>query len=176
VGDTAVWVAAFTGATAVLASWVTNLGNVRAARAQAEASARSQHHSRVRELRRAAYLDFMEQAHVTGEVYWRVGDARAQHTSQDELLARIQELRTELRRAYDPLMRSVRVVVLEGPDGPADAAQVVLEAAAEANRALWRVSLGDPGARERFEEGQRDFLRRLERFVEAARAAMDASS
>ncbi|MGW7079764.1 hypothetical protein [Streptomyces sp. NPDC054866] len=37
-GDIAVWVAALTGGTAVLASWVTNLGNVRTARVQAEAS------------------------------------------------------------------------------------------------------------------------------------------
>lgn len=46
--DIAVWVAALTGGTAVLASWVTNLGNVRAARVQAEASAQAQHRGRVR--------------------------------------------------------------------------------------------------------------------------------
>ncbi|MFF4251992.1 hypothetical protein ACFY1L_12345 [Streptomyces sp. NPDC001663] len=174
-GDSAVWVAAFTGGTAVLASWVTNLGNVRAARAQAEASALAQQRGRVRELRRAAYLDVMEQAHVTGELYWRVGDVYAQLADPDEILARIQGLRTELRDAYDPFMRSVRVVVLEGPEGTADAAEAVLRAAAEANRTLWRVALGESDARDRFDEAQAAYLRCLKLFVEVARAAMSAS-
>jgi hypothetical protein len=47
--DSAVWVAALTGGTAVLAGWVTSHGNARAARIQAEASARAQDHSRIRE-------------------------------------------------------------------------------------------------------------------------------
>ena len=174
-GNGAVWVAAFTGATAVLASWVTNLGNVRAARAQAEASALAQQRGRVRELRRAAYLDVMEQAHITGELYWRVGDAYVQLTEGEQRLARTQEPRTELRSAYEPLMRSVRVVALEGPADPADTAQFVLESAAEANRALWRVALGEPDARARFDEAQAACVRCLGRFVEAAREAMSAS-
>lgn len=170
--DSAVWVAALTGGTAVLAGWVTNFGNVRAARTQAEASAQAQLRVQVRESRRAAYLDFMERAHATGELYWRVGDAFAQLDDPDRLLARIGELRTELRAAYDPLMRSARVVVLEGPADPAAEAETVLAAAEEANRALWRVQLGEDGARERFSEGRLDFLRCLERFVVVARVAM----
>jgi hypothetical protein len=64
-GDGTVW-AILTGGTAVLASWVTSQGNARAARIQAEASAHAQHHSRIRDIRRTAYLEFMEQAHITG--------------------------------------------------------------------------------------------------------------
>ncbi|WP_019074165.1 hypothetical protein [Streptomyces hokutonensis] len=173
--DSAVWVAAFTGGTAVLAGWVTNLGNVRAARVQAEASAEAQWRGRVRELRRAAYLDLMAHAHVTGELYRRVIDAFVQLADPERLLNRIDELRTELREAYDPFMHSVRVVVLEGPPDTADAAQAVLEAAKRVNRALWRLSLGEADARARFDEAQEAYLPCLGRFVEAARVAMGES-
>jgi hypothetical protein len=156
----------------VLAGWVTNLGNVRAARTQAEASAKAQLQGRVRELRRAAYLEFMAQAHVTGELYWQVGDAFAQLDDPQRLVTRIEELRTELRAAYDPLMHGARVVLLEGPAEAAAAAEAVIAAAEQANRALWRVQLGEEGARERFAEGRPAFLRSLERFVEVAREAM----
>lgn len=173
--DSTVWVAVFTGATAVLAGWVTTQGNARAAKVQAEASARAQYRDRVREARRAAYLDVMEQAHITGELYWRVGDAYVQLAAPDGRSARIQEVRGELRAAYDPLMRSVRVVLLEGPAPAAAAAEAVQQAAREANRALWRITEGGQGARERFDEAHEAFRRRLERFIEAAAHAMTAS-
>lgn len=166
------WVAAFTGGTAVLAGWVTNLGNVRAARVQAEASAKAQRVDRVRELRRAAYLDFMERAHVAGELYSQAAYAFTNAPGDEPLPQRVDALRAELRSAYDPLMRSARVVVLEGPAEPAETAGAVLEAVTRTNRALWKVSLGEPGARDRFAEGRQDFTRCLARFVEAARAAM----
>jgi hypothetical protein len=67
-------VAVLTGGTAVLASWVTSRGNARTARLQAEAAALAEDRSRVRQTRRTAYLDFLEQAHVTGELYYRLGD------------------------------------------------------------------------------------------------------
>ncbi|MFJ2234837.1 hypothetical protein [Streptomyces sp. NPDC087859] len=174
-GDIAVWVAALTGGTAVLASWVTNLGNVRAARVQAEASAQAQHRGRVRELRRAAYLGLMEHAHVSGELYRRVRDAFYRITDPGQQLTRFEELRSELREAYDPLMHSVRVVVLEGPFAAAEAAQGVLDAAQKVNRCLWRITCGDADARDHFIELQGAYLRDLGRFVEAARAAMEAS-
>lgn len=166
------WIAAFTGATAVLASWVTNLGNVRAARAQAEASAQAQLQGRIRELRRAAYLEFMEQAHITGELYWQTAFDLDQLADPERLATRVQDLRTELRGAFDPLMRSVRVVVLEGPVGAAEAAETVLRVVAETNRTLWRVACGESEARAAFDEGHQEFTRALERFVEVARAAM----
>ncbi|MEV6528033.1 MULTISPECIES: hypothetical protein [Streptomyces] len=172
--DSTVWVAVLTGATAVLAGWVTTLGNARAARVQAEASARVQHRDRLRETRRAAYLDLMEQAHLTGQLYWRVGDAYTQLDDPDDRLTRVQELRDELRGAFDPLMRGVRVVVLEGPVRAAEAATALQQAAAQANRALWRVTCGDPGARERFEEAHAAFRHTLERFIGTARDAMSA--
>lgn len=76
--DNALRVAVLTGGTAVAASWVTSRGNARAARIQAEASAQAQQLSRAREVRRTAYLEFIEQAHITGELHWRLGDIYAQ--------------------------------------------------------------------------------------------------
>lgn len=172
-GDSALWVAALTGGTAVLASWVANLGNVRAARTQAEASARAQHRQRVREGRRAAYLELMERAHVMGELYRRVVDARFQLGEGEHFLTRVQELRAAVREAYDPLMRSVRAIALEGPAEAAGAAQGVLAAATEVSRSLWHVSFGEDGARARFDAAREVYLHSLERFVEAARAAME---
>jgi hypothetical protein len=175
VADSTVWVAVFTGATAVLASWVTNQGNARAAKVQAEASAQVQHHGRIREIRRTAYLELIEQAHVTGELYWRVGDVYAQLTDSQAQMEHIQDLRTTLRDAFDPLMRCVRVVVLEGPASVAEAAEAVQTAASDSNRALWRVSLGEPAAHERFDETHQAFRRQLEQFIEVARSAMSIS-
>lgn len=173
-GDSTVWVAVFTGGTAVMASWVTTLGNARAARVQAETSVQAQHRDRVRSSRRNAYLDLMEQAHVTGELYWRVGDAYVQLVDRAARLTRIEELRTQLRNVFDPLMRCVRVIVLEGPDTVAQAARGVLEAASEANSALWRVAQEEPQAREHFDEAQKRFRDCLEEFIDAAHTAVSS--
>jgi hypothetical protein len=170
--DSTVWVAVFTGGTAVLASWVTSQGNARATRVQAEASARVQNDGRIRETRRAAYLELIEQAHVIGELYWRLGDVYAQLSDADAQRARVEELRIDLRDAFDPLMRCARVIVLEGPASVADAAEAVKLAASEANTALWMVSQDGPGARERFDEAHRVFRFKLDGFIVAARAAM----
>ncbi|MEU7864400.1 hypothetical protein [Nonomuraea sp. NPDC049141] len=112
--DSTAWVAILTGGTAILAGWVTSLGNARSVRIQAEASAKAQQHAQIREARRTAYLEFLEQAHITGELCYRLGDVYMQLTQQDEQLEKIQDLRTALRNAYDPLARCARVVLLQG--------------------------------------------------------------
>jgi hypothetical protein len=171
-GDGALWIAALTGGTAVLASWVTSRGNTRAARVQAEASAHAQHRIKARELRRTAYLELIEQAHLVGELYWRLGDVYAQLTDPVDQLARIEQLRADLRNAFDPLSRCVRVVVLEGPPTAADAAEQVRQAATNTNRALSLISKGESDARERFDDAHRLFRADLEGFIEAARGAI----
>jgi hypothetical protein len=173
--DEALWVAALTGGMAVLASWVTSQGNARAARVQAEASARVQHLSQIRETRRSAYLELIEQAHITGELYWRLGDVYAQLTDADAQMARIQQLRVELRDEFDPLMHCARVILVEGPRPVAEAGDAVRRAASDAKAALWRVSEGQVGARARFDEAHMGFRSCLDGFIEAARAAIDGS-
>lgn len=170
--DSTLWVAVLTGGTAVLASWVTGQGTARAARIQAEAAVHAQQISRAREIRRTAYLEFIEQAHVTGEYYYRLGDVYAQPANADARLARINQLRSDLRDAFDPLQRCARVVVLEGSAPVADAAESVRQAVSDSNAALWMISRGEVGARERFDEAHRFFRARLEEFIEAARIAM----
>ncbi|MEU5094731.1 hypothetical protein [Streptomyces sp. NPDC020996] len=174
-GDSAVWVAAFTGGTAVLASWVATMGSVRAARVQAEETARAQHRLRVRELRRAAYLELMERSHAMGELYRQVVDAYFQLAGSERFLTRCQEIRGAVREAYDPLLRGVRVVRLEGPAQVAEAAQAVLAAATEVSRALWHVCRGEPEARVRFDAARDACLVSLDRFAETARAVMDVA-
>src|SRR5262249_39781471 len=117
-------------------SWVTSRGNARAARVQAEASELSHRQTRIREIRRTAYLDFIEQAHITGELYFRLGDVYAKLSDDDDRLAGIQQLRSHLRDAFDPLMRSARLVALEGPAAVAEAAEAVRHAALGANGAM----------------------------------------
>ena len=166
------WVAVFTGGTAILASWVTTHGNARTTKIQADASARAQSRNHVRDMRRTAYLDLIEQAHLTGQLYWRVGDAYVQLSEHEARQSRIQELRTELRTAFDPLMRCTRIVVLEGPRSVADAAENLTDAARIANRALWTISLGELEARKDFDAAEEAFRVRLERFTLAAQTAM----
>ncbi|MGI5232512.1 hypothetical protein [Actinoallomurus sp. CA-142502] len=175
-GDGALWIAALTGGTAVLASWVTSRGNTRAARVQAEASAHAQHRIKAHELRRTAYLQLIEQAHLVGELYWRLGDVYAQLTDPVDQLARIEQLRADLRNAFDPLSRCVRVVVLEGPPTVADAAEHLRQATMRTNRALSSISQGQSDARERFDDAHRFFRASLEHFIEAARNAIAAPS
>ncbi len=169
-----------TGGTAVLASWVTSRGNARAAKIQVQSSAQADHRSRIRQSRRAAYLDLIEQAHITGELYFRLGDIYAQVTDPGEQLARIYKLRSDLRDAFNPLMRSVRVVLLEGPPQAAKAAEAVQQAAAEAvqqaaadtNTSLWMISQGHTQARQRFDAADQIFRAELSKFIESARTAM----
>ncbi|MDA0635821.1 hypothetical protein OUY22_20565 [Nonomuraea sp. MCN248] len=95
--DSTVWVALLTGGTAILAGWVASIGNARAARIQAEASVKAQHHVQIREARRTAYLEFLEWAHITGELYYRLDDICIQQTRPDEQSKKLDELRTALR-------------------------------------------------------------------------------
>ncbi|MEU6480838.1 hypothetical protein ABZ858_28960 [Streptomyces sp. NPDC047017] len=173
--DSALWVAALTSGTAVLASWVTSLGNVRTARTQARVAADVEHRGRVREARRAACLELLERAHTLGELYRAVLDAHFRHGDGDRFLARVQELRGAVREAYDPLMHAVRALALEGPAGTAAAARAVQAAATEVSRSLWHVSLGEAGARDRFGAARQAYLTCLEQFTETARAALEAS-
>jgi lipopolysaccharide biosynthesis regulator YciM len=172
--DSTVWVAILTGGTAILAGWVASIGNARAARIQAEASAKAQHHARIREARRTAYLEFLEQAHITGELYYRLGDIYIQLTQPDEQSKKLDELRTALRDAYDPLARCARVVLLEGPESVAVKAEDVKQAVTDANGALWHVAQGTPEACSRFDGAHKVFRDRLQSFIKTARATIGA--
>ncbi|MEU6736300.1 hypothetical protein ABZ929_24465 [Streptomyces physcomitrii] len=117
----------------------------------------------------------MQRSHETAELYWKVSDAFFQIPDAQRQLARLEELRVELREAYAPLTQSVRVVVLEGPAATADAAQAVQGAALKVNQCLWHITRGDTDARGRFDIAEAAYRQCQAQFVERARAAAEVS-
>lgn len=51
-------------------------------------------------------------------------------------MQRVEALRGELRVAFDPLMRCIRLAILEGPTRVAEAAEALSKSVIRANRAL----------------------------------------
>ncbi|MET7648009.1 hypothetical protein ABZS83_31150 [Streptomyces sp. NPDC005426] len=170
--DSTLWVAVFTGGTAVLASWVTSRGTARAARIQVEASSRAQQLYHIRELRRAAYADVIEHAHETAERHFQVKGALA--GPDEQLVQRIKELRGELRVAFDPLMRCIRLAILEGPTRVAEAAEALSESVITANRALHPLEEPGEGALAAYGLAEGEFHRRLDKFTASAREALSS--
>ncbi|MER6914624.1 hypothetical protein ABT354_23370 [Streptomyces sp. NPDC000594] len=168
--DSTLWVAVITGGTAVLASWVTGRGTARAAHIQVEASSRTQQRDRVRESRRAVYVDVIQRAHETAELYFQVKGVLA--ATDDQMTQRIGQLRGELRVAFDPLRRCIRLAVLEGPTSVAEAAEALGTSVVAANRALHPLERSDQGAQVVYELAEAEFYRWLEKFTTAAREAL----
>lgn len=172
-GDSTWWtlaIAAVTGGTAVLASWVTSRGSTRAARIQAEIAARSQRAERLRESRRTAYLDLIEQTHRMGELFWEIS-AALRLPDSDARTATLGELHDREVAEYLRIRRCARVVELEGPP-PAAATAHALQKATGPFYAAFKAELaGDTGCRDDFDAAYRPFWRALEDFVDAARHA-----
>ncbi|MGC9472602.1 hypothetical protein ACP4I1_00370 [Streptomyces sp. WG4] len=170
--DSTLWVAVLTGGTAVLASWVTSRGTARAARIQAEASSRAQQIDRIRESRRAAYAGVIEHAHETAELHFRVKGVLA--GPDEHLIQHIERLRGELRVAFDPLMRCIRLTVLEGPTRVTEAAEELSKSVIAANRALHPLVQSGEGAQSAYELAEAEFRRQLEAFTISAREALSS--
>ncbi|MFF8788879.1 hypothetical protein [Streptomyces sp. NPDC015125] len=172
-GDSTWWtlaIAAVTGGTAVLASWVTSRGSAQAARIQGEISARSQRAERLRESRRTAYLDLIEQTHRMGELFWEIS-ATLRLPGSDARTAALGELRDREVAEYAKIRRCARVVELEGPPSAAAAALALQKATGPFYTALTGDPSGDAGGRDAFDAAYRPFWAALEDFVEAARKA-----
>ncbi|WP_052868641.1 hypothetical protein [Streptomyces niger] len=169
-------IAAVTGGTAVLASWVTSRGSTRAARIQAETAADSQRRERLRESRRTAYLDLIEQTHRMGELLWEVSDV-LRDPDADGSTATLQQLRERQVAEYAKIRRCVRVVELEGPLPAAAAALRVQKSTGDFHAAIEQALAAGPGgadwttAEARFDAAYSPFWAALEAFVDAARNA-----
>ncbi|MBZ4018804.1 hypothetical protein [Streptomyces purpurogeneiscleroticus] len=169
-------IAAVTGGTAVLASWVTSRGNTRAARIQAETAADSQRRERLRESRRTAYLDLIEQAHIMGELFWEVSDVLRQPDAEGSTAA-LQRLSERQTAEYAKLRRCARVVELEGPLPAAAAALRVQKKTGDFHAAIKQALAAGGGgaewtaAEERFDASYSPFWAALEAFVDTARDA-----
>ncbi|MEV0224515.1 hypothetical protein [Streptomyces sp. NPDC050704] len=170
-GDSTLWVAALTAATAVLASWVTSRGTARAARIQAEAAASTVQADRLRAARRAAYVDVIEQAQRMGDLYWKVTDAH-NIGDADERLATLKDLRVRLRGEYAVLRQRVWVADLEGPPEVATAADRLRLSTGDNYRALCAMIAGEADAEERFHACYRPFWESVTHFVGVARGAL----
>ncbi|GAA1121133.1 MULTISPECIES: hypothetical protein [Streptomyces violaceusniger group] len=169
--DSTFWIAALTGGTAVMASWVTSRGNTRAARIQADTAALAQRTERLRDSRRTAYLDLIEQTHSIGELYWEV--AAVERTGAPEhRLALLDELAERERDEYGKMRRCVRVVELEGPAAAATAANALQKATGPFHRALGAMRSEEPEAGQRFHAAFRPFWQALTDFVDAAKTAL----
>jgi predicted transcriptional regulator len=57
-------------------------------------------------------------------------------SSDEQLVQHIVRLREELRVAFDPLIRCIRLIVIEGPARVAEAAEALNQSVITANRAL----------------------------------------
>ncbi|MBI0295848.1 hypothetical protein JBE04_15565 [Streptomyces sp. PRKS01-29] len=169
--DSTFWIAALTGGTAVLASWVTSRGNTRAARIQADTAALAQRAERLRDSRRTAYLDLIEQTHRIGELYWEVDAVR--HTGEAERRgALLEQLAERERDEYGRMRRCVRVVELEGPAAAAAAANALQKTTGPFHRALGAMRSGEPEAAQRFHAAFSPFWQALTDFVDAAKTAL----
>ncbi|MER6158638.1 hypothetical protein ABT147_24310 [Streptomyces sp. NPDC001868] len=173
--DSAFWIAALTAGTAVLASWVTSRGTARAARIQADTTASAQRVERLREARRTAYAEFMEQAQRLSDVHWKVsdvvrgagnGERGGFGPEQVEELRRLRELQ---RDEYATLRNLTWVVSLEGPDEVADLANKVRRTTNPFHRAIEAMIEGDVGAAARFDACYSPFWDALKEFIKASR-------
>ncbi|MEU6025432.1 hypothetical protein ABZ825_00235 [Streptomyces tauricus] len=170
-GDSTLWVAALTAATAVLASWVTSRGTARAARIQADAAAATVQADGLRAARRSAYVDLIEQAQRMGDLYWKVTDAH-EIGDPDERLATLRDLRIRLRGEYAVLRQRVWVADLEGPPEVASAADLLRRSTSANYRALDAMIAGEEDAGRRFNDCYAPFWESVVHFVGVARTAL----
>lgn len=169
--DAALLVAALTGTTAVLASWVGSRGSTRAAQIQSETTRAAQEAENVRTSRRSAYVEVIRKAHIMGERFIDVLPA----VSSSEPTARtsaLREVQQQHAQHHAEMMRAIHAAHLEGPDD-------VVRAADRLERASMQVYLAiDAMAKEAavyspdFDESYHDFWTALRNFTAVARKSI----
>ncbi|MGW0908771.1 hypothetical protein [Streptomyces sp. NPDC002853] len=170
--DSALWISSLTAGTAVMASWVTSRGTARAAQIQAATAERMQRSVHVSEVRRAAYVRLIEQAHKMAELYWAVSDIHAAGGTRAEQVPALKEIRVGLREAYSRLRHCIWVISLEGPDDVAEAAETLRLATRPPYRALDEAITDNPDALAAFDQYYDPFWQSLLAFVATARVAV----
>ncbi|MGW0839108.1 hypothetical protein ACWD26_02910 [Streptomyces sp. NPDC002787] len=174
--DSAFWIAALTAGTAVLASWVTSRGTARAARIQADTTASAQRVERLRQARRTAYAEFMEQAQRLNDVHWKVSDVvrGAEDGFGPEQVEELRRLRERQRDEYAALRNLTWVVSLEGPEEVAALANTVRRATSPFHKAIEAMIEGDTGAVARFDACYSPFWDALRAFIKSSRDTLHA--
>jgi hypothetical protein len=176
VADSAFWIASLTAGTAVLASWVTSRGTARAARIQAETTVGAQRVERLRQARRTAYAEFIEQAQRVNDVHWKVSDVvrGVEGGLGPEHVEELRRLRERQRDEYAALRNLTWVVSLEGPDEVADLANTVRRSTSPFHKAIEAMIEGDAGAVARFDACYAPFWQVLRDFIKASRDTLHA--
>jgi hypothetical protein len=177
VADNAFWIAALTAGTAVVASWVTSRGTARAARIQADTTTGAQRVERLRQARRAAYADFIEQAQRLSDVHWKVSDiVRAADSGGlgPRQVEELRALRDRQREEYAALRHRTWIVSLEGPDEVAELANAVRRSTNPFYKAMEAMIEGDADAVARFDACYRPFWQALKDFIKASRDTLHA--
>lgn len=169
--DNAFWIAALTAGTAVVASWVTSRGTARAARIQADTTTGAQRVERLREARRAAYAEFIEQAQRLNDVHWKVSDVvrGAEGGLGPRHVEELRELRDRQRDEYAALRHRTWIVSLEGPDEVAELANAVRRSTSPFHKAIEAMIEGDADAVARFDACYQPFWQALKAFIKSAR-------
>ncbi|NUK02113.1 hypothetical protein HRW23_03830 [Streptomyces lunaelactis] len=172
-GDNTLLVATLTGATAILASWVTSKGSARAAQVQADAARATQQSERTRASRRTAYADVIHSFHAIGEGFRDIMPAVAVADAAERTAA-LRALQERQAQQHAAMMRAVHVAHLEGPDEVARAARRMEDASTRVYLAIG--AMADEAAiySPEFDEGYREFWQALDDFVAVAREALGA--
>lgn len=108
-------VAALTGATAILASWVGNRGSTRAAKIQAETARAAQQAENVRASRRSAYVQVVHKSHLVGDSFLGVLPA-VELTDPAARTAALREVLRQHLRLHAEMTLAIHTANLEGPD------------------------------------------------------------
>jgi hypothetical protein len=172
-GDNTLWVAVLTGATAILASWVTSRGQTRAARMQAEFTAAAQRRDRLREVRRIAYLDLIQHLQSLRPIRFRIKESN-EVTDPDQRIAGLREQLVAMRHGQDQFLNLLRVIAVEGPSPVIACAESLGESISSARKDIEALIDGHTEAIDRFELHFSEGSENLQRFIEAVRAALDA--
>ncbi|UYQ65025.1 hypothetical protein [Streptomyces peucetius] len=167
--DTSLLVAGLTSVTAItassLASWLTSRGNARAARLQVDATSAAQRREGVRQTRRAAYLELIEQAQAVADGLRGV-DGLSTAECEAELAAH--------RDRHQRLRRAATLFDLEGPSSVGGAASNLLIMSGTLGTALAAMAENaDRENRREFQQTLRAYIRLIRPFVDAAAAALD---
>lgn len=167
-GDSGLWVAGLTAATAIVASWVAGRGHTRAARVQAEAAAEVQEAARRRVARRDSYLAFVEQTHLMGVEYREVPSI-LKIEDQGERKSALERHQQHLRSEFGRFRHCVQLVALDGGAQTIEAAYAVSDASRAVYMALGEIAEGTREATT-FHLLIDAYWRAVTAFVEAARA------
>lgn len=136
-------------------------------------AATTQRRDRLREIRRAAYLDLIQHTQSQREILWRIRDIM-QLTDPEQRLAGLKEQFRAAQHGYDTFLRFSRVVAVEGPPQVTARAELLRQALARARKDIKSLAQGNLTAMQDLEVHNREAHEALMSFIEEVRIALDS--